>query len=629
MDDAKLKKLSPAQFEVVEKIVKEAERQGVNPALAIAIAEAETGGGFSHFRGDKVLTSPAGARGVMQIMPDTARLFSKKYGIDINPDDEDSNIMGGVTILKDLLTNYKSPRNAVALYNASPRAVANFMKLYQTDPDKAILSLPEETQNYSLRVSKNFNLDDDKETGLIPASGEEGEPKAGNPFKEYESESSKFKREQEEAAKNAPPKANPEDKQGGISEPEMGAIAGAGINALLPMPFDPKVTPRIDTSKAQEANLSAQDKLELARRNLEAVSPAPPDEPPLTRQSLEDTFRESQGEMERIKNEQRLTEARLKGLPKAPPVIEPPAPFSLIPQVDLTRTGPASGPKIEGDSAARNWTIKTAGQKHQMPEAVLDAVTDQTSESKTGGMRLIREDLANLEKIKQLGAGDFGLATLPSGVQLQLPPTTVAERQAEIEQQTKANQAELAQRAEQARLQQEAQAQQLEQQRLAHEADLERLREERRMAGQRLNETSSQMKTVAPLQRALTKAEMDAEIAKRKLARAQQQPNAAGRALENVGVGSAKMGVVPRAITGGGLGYLGVMSYQDALAKYKAGDTSEAVLQALQAGSAGMALLPPAGKTMTKARGAGLLGTGALGTYQLGRRLLKERPPEE
>ena len=627
MDDAKLKKLTPAQFDMVEKIAKEAERQGVNPALAIAIAEAETGGAFSHVRGDKVLTSPAGAKGVMQIMPETARLFSKKYGIDINPDDEDSNIMGGVTILKDLLTNYKSPRNAVALYNASPKAVATFMKSYETDPDKAILSLPEETQNYSLRVSRNFNLDDDKETGLIPVSDESDGEKKGNAFADYESESSKFKREEEERKRNAPSKVNPEDKQGGIGAPEMGAIAGAGVNALFPMFTNPQITPRVDTSKALEANLSAQDKLELARRNLEAASPPPPDEPPLRSQSLEDVYRESQSEMERIKNEQRLAQERLKALSKAPPAIEPPAPSLPFPQV--VREGRASGPKVEGDSGTRNWMIQEAGQKHQLPEAVLDMATGKTKDSPTGGKALIDQDLANLEKIKQLGAGDFGLTTLPSGVQLQLPPTTVAERQADIEKQTQANQAELAQRAEQARLQQESQAWRLEQQRLAHEADLERLREERRMAGQRHNEITGQMRTVAPLQRAVTKAETDAEIASRKLARAKQQPNAAGRVLENVGVGSTKIGAVPRAITGTGLGYLGVMSYQEALARAKAGDTSEAVLQALQAGSAGMALLPPAGKTMTKARGAGLLGTGALGTYQLGRRLLKERPPEE
>jgi hypothetical protein len=273
--------------------------------------------------------------------------------------------------------------------------------------------------------------------------------------------------------------------------------------------------------------------------------------------------------------------------------------------------------------------IQEAGQKHQLPEAILDIATDKTKESPTGGKRLITEDLANLEKIKRLGAGDYGLVTTEGGVQLQLPPTTVAERQADIEKQTQANQSEVDQRAEQARLQQEAQAQKLEQQRLAYEADLERLRQERAQAGQQLNEVTGQKRTVAPLQRALTKAETDAEIARRKLERAKQQPNAAGRVLESAGVGSTKMGAVPRAITGGGLGYLGVMSYQEAVKRFQAGDTSEAVLQALQAGSAGAAMLPPAGKTATKVRGAGVLGTIGLGGYQAGRRLLKDRPPEE
>jgi hypothetical protein len=256
-------------------------------------------------------------------------------------------------------------------------------------------------------------------------------------------------------------------------------------------------------------------------------------------------------------------------------------------------------------------------------------VTDQTGTSKTGGMTLIREDLANIERIKQLGAGGYGLVTTPGGVQLQLPPTTVAERQADIDKQNQANQAELERRAEETRIQQEAQARALEQQRLAHEAEVERIRQERAQLGQQHNVLSGQVKGVAPLQRALTKAETDAELAQRKLARANQQPNAAGRVLESAGVGSTRMGAVPRAITGGGLGYLGVMSYQEALKRFQAGDTSEGVLQALQAGSAGAAMLPPAGKGLTKARGAGVLGTIGLGGYQAGRRLLKDRPPEE
>jgi hypothetical protein len=70
------------------------------------------------------------------------------------------------------------------------------------------------------------------------------------------------------------------------------------------------------------------------------------------------------------------------------------------------------------------------------------------------------------------------------------------------------------------------------------------------------------------------------------------------------------------------------MSYQEALERFKAGDTSEAVLKALQAGSAAAAMLPPAGKTMTKARGAGALGMAGTYGYEGVRRLLKDRPPE-
>jgi hypothetical protein len=593
-------KLSPAQFSVVEKIAKEAERQGVNPALAIAIAEAETGGSFTHVRGDKVLTSPAGAKGVMQIMPDTARLYNKKYGIEINPDDEDSNIMGGVTILKDLLTTYKSPRNAVALYNASPRAVATFMKLYEADPDKAIMSLPQETHNYSLRVSKNFNLDDDKETGLI---GSQAEPaKEPSRYEAYESEATKLRKEQE---------ARDEE-----------AMLGAGVNAILPAFTDPKVSPKVDTGKAREANLTAQDKLELARRNLEQAVPQGAD-------NLEETYRQSQAELERLKNEQRLAQERLKGIPKAPSVIETPAPSSPFPQV--TREGRASGPKVEGDSGTRNWMIQEAGQQHQLPEAILDMATGKSKDSPTGGKALIDQDLANLETKKRLGFSDYGLVTLPSGVQLDLPPTTVAERQADIDKQNQANQAEVEQRAEQTRIQQETQTRLLEQQRALYEYEMERLRQQRAQAGQRHNVIAGQTKAVAPLQRALTKAETDAELARRKLARAQEQPNAAGRILERAGVattGSAKAGALPRAFAGAGAGYLGVMSYQEALERFKAGDTSEGVLKALQAGSAAAAMLPPAGKGMTKARGAGALGMAGTYGYEGVRRLLKDRPPE-
>ena len=612
MDEKKFNSLSKPQQDVVIKIATEAERQGVRPELAIAIAEAETGGAFSHYRGDKVLTSPAGARGVMQIMPDTARLYNKKFDLNIDPDDEDSNIKGGVAILKDLLTTYKSPRNAVALYNASPRAVATFMKSYETDPDRAILSLPKETHNYSLRVAQNFNLDDDKETGLIPVASEE--KKNEDPFGNYESESSKFKREQEEAAKNAPPAPNPEDKQGGITAPDVGAVVGAGANLFLPPLTNPQLPPKIDTTKAQERALETADKLELARRNLQTAVPQSP-------QDLEDAFRQSQGELERLKNEQRLAESRLKALPKAPPSMEPPAPSSPFPQqVEVPSRTKA------GDPGAVNWVHSMA---EGVPEVVANQALNMRADNPRGGQAIIDADMAARERQAGLGLSDYGLARTEGGVQLALPPTTVAERQANEERRAKENQAELERRAEETRIQQEAQARALEQQRLAHEAEVERIRQERAQAGQQHNVIAGQTKAAAPLQRALTKAETDAEVARRRLERAQQQPSAVMRPLDAVGVKSAKMGALPRTAVGAGAGYLGVMSYQEALERYKAGDTSEAVLKALEAGAATAAVVPPAGKKLTRVRGAGVLGGLGLGTYELGKRLLKEKPPEE
>ena len=597
MDEKKFNALTKPQQDVVIKIAAEAERQGVNPAFAVAIAEAETGGKFNHFSGDKVTTSPAGARGLMQIMPDTARLYNKNLGADIDPDDEDSNIKGGVFILKDLLTKYKSPRNAVNLYNASPKANATFLKLYETDPDAAIMSLPKETRNYALRVSQNFDLDNDAETGLIGAT------KTPSRFANYESEAAKLKKEQEaqalrqaEADKNKPPPP-PKTLLESASDfakdiqPAEAALAGAAINLAGPMFAKPVL------SSAQEANLSAQDKLELARRNLENASAHRPGD-------LEDAYRESQDVLESLKNEQRLAQERLRGVPRAAPVIEP-----LPQQIDVpSRTTP-------GDAGAVKWVHSMSDD---VPEVVANKALNMRGDNPRGGQAIIDANMAAMQKQANLGLGDFGLIRTEGGVELALPPTTVAERQADIDRQAQASQAELQNRTEQGRIQQEAQAQQLEQQRLAYEADLARIRQERAQAGQQHNVLAEQRRTTAPLQRAVTQAETNAELARRKLRRAPEPTTPAGKFTANTGR------IVGRAGLGALAGAVGVMSYQEAMERFKAGDTSEGVLKALQAGSAGAMLVPPVGKPLRTVRRAGLAGLIGLGGRDFYNRLTKE-----
>jgi soluble lytic murein transglycosylase-like protein len=86
-----------------------AQKHDVAPELARAVAWVES-------RGNQFSTSPAGAKGVMQLMPDTA----KGLGV-VNIYDPASNIDGGVRFLKYLLVKYSNDVDkALAAYNWGP-----------------------------------------------------------------------------------------------------------------------------------------------------------------------------------------------------------------------------------------------------------------------------------------------------------------------------------------------------------------------------------------------------------------------------------------------------------------------------------------------------------------------------
>lgn len=96
-------------------LIKEAAaRYQVDPRLVAAVAQTESGG-------NQEAVSPAGAVGIMQLMPETAA------GLGVNPYDKRQNIEGGAKYLRQMMDTFGGDvQKAVAAYNAGPQAVKEY-----------------------------------------------------------------------------------------------------------------------------------------------------------------------------------------------------------------------------------------------------------------------------------------------------------------------------------------------------------------------------------------------------------------------------------------------------------------------------------------------------------------------
>ncbi len=134
------KRTPPLQNPALSPLInKAAAAYGLAPELLSAVVQAESGG-------NPEAVSPAGAQGLMQLMPGTAA------GLGVsNPFDPEQNVMGGAQYLRMQLDRFGGDtRKALAAYNAGPAAVQR----YQGVPPFA------ETQAYVNRVLSLAGMDE-------------------------------------------------------------------------------------------------------------------------------------------------------------------------------------------------------------------------------------------------------------------------------------------------------------------------------------------------------------------------------------------------------------------------------------------------------------------------------------
>ena len=130
--------LPPYKQKVADLVTRVAPRYGIEPRLALAVIAVE-----SNF--DPMARSVKDARGLMQLIPETAARFNVR-----NPFDMLDNVRGGLAYLRWLLAYYRGEvRLAAAAYNAGERTVDRF---------RGVPPYPE-TRDYVRRVLSLFRSD--------------------------------------------------------------------------------------------------------------------------------------------------------------------------------------------------------------------------------------------------------------------------------------------------------------------------------------------------------------------------------------------------------------------------------------------------------------------------------------
>lgn len=390
---------------------------------------------------------------------------------------------------------------------------------------------------------------------------------------------------------NAPP---PPPERTSPLESEAGLLTvGSGAALSGAASFLPKVTGTspAQIQRAQERLAAAQDRLAEAQK---AAASGPAGQM-RTAADLQAAHEAAKAEVAIARQEVSAANQALREASRA-------SPAAVADVVDAvpSRTVP-------GASGAQNWARAMATQ--ELPESLIDQVQTMRKTGEGGAQRLIDEDLARLQKIKELGDAEHRLVGEGRG-QLMLPPDEAARVEQELAQR------QAAQAAEQARA-----AQLAEQERLAREAELQQRQRDARArqqtAGQRASQTGQQAKEAAQLEKGVAKAQSSVNVAGQAAERAEKSGLGP---FQKFGASVANNKLLAPML--GALGAAGtLMSADEAVRRFNAGDRSGAVLSALEAAFGAMSMVPPYNPVTAGIKGVGTVGGLAMAGGELSKYL--------
>ncbi len=143
--------------------VREAGKRFDVPELWIrAVMRVEFGG--NQYQNGQLITSSAGAMGLMQVMPETYDELQSRYNLGDDPFNPHDNILAGTAYLREMYDIYGSP-GFLAAYNAGPRRLDDYLSNNR--------SLPDETRRYVAMIGPNI-------VGVYPNSRSPAEDYAMN-----------------------------------------------------------------------------------------------------------------------------------------------------------------------------------------------------------------------------------------------------------------------------------------------------------------------------------------------------------------------------------------------------------------------------------------------------------------